>query len=189
MENYCIHVANIFYLVSFLNRDMLWLRILTCAGLAFGVVFFTTCPTPMYGPTVWHIVFLFINFYQIYRLILARRETDLSHTKEVVGEVVLEGMNRDELLSLLALEMSGKVDPSVDPQKVKDVELSENEEVLKDLVLDRLSRKELVNLLTRRMWKPFKRRFKRRRKRNEISDPVLEEQAEELTESIIDQAT
>ena len=64
----CIHLANAFYLVSFLGRDILWLRALTCCGLALGIVFFTCQQTPMYGPTMWHVIFLFINGFMIWRL-------------------------------------------------------------------------------------------------------------------------
>jgi len=34
----CIHCANLLYLASFLARDMLWLRVLTCLGLLFAIV-------------------------------------------------------------------------------------------------------------------------------------------------------
>ena len=186
MGEYCIHVANIFYLVSFVNRDMMWLRILTCLGLSFGVVFFTTCPTPMYGPTVWHVVFLVINAYQIYRLIIERRETNLDPNQELIGEVALEGMEREDLVCLLAQELGGSLDKRKTPEESAQATLEESELVLKQLVLDRLSRKELVNLLTRRMWKPLKRRFKRKKRLHEIRDPDLQEKAELIDDTLVD---
>lgn len=69
----CIHIANLFYLASFAGKDMLRLRVLTCCGLIFGIVFFTTCQDdPMYGPTFWHFVFLAINLYRIVCLLRER---------------------------------------------------------------------------------------------------------------------
>ena len=69
----CIHIANLFYLASFVGKDMLRLRILTCCGLLFGIVFFTNChETPMYSTTFWHCVFLAINLYRIFCLLQER---------------------------------------------------------------------------------------------------------------------
>ena len=73
MTDVCIHIANLFYLASFVGRDILFLRLLTVCGLLFGIVFFTTCQKdPMYGPTFWHVVFLVINVFWIVRLIRQR---------------------------------------------------------------------------------------------------------------------
>src|SRR4051795_3638753 len=97
----CIHLANVLYLVSFLARDMLWLRTLTCLGLVLGIVFFTCQPVPFYGPTIWHAVFLVINGYQIRRLVLQRRQLMLTKEQEQVGEVTFHDLSRDELLTML----------------------------------------------------------------------------------------
>jgi hypothetical protein len=70
----CIHAANLLYLASFLGRDVLTLRALTCAGLALGLVFFTCRPEPLYGPAFWHVAFLIINGVQIGRIVRERRE-------------------------------------------------------------------------------------------------------------------
>jgi hypothetical protein len=72
----CIHAANLLYLASFLGRDVLTLRALTCAGLALGLVFFTCRPEPLYGPAFWHVTFLVINAVQIARIVRERREAE-----------------------------------------------------------------------------------------------------------------
>ncbi len=148
----CIHAANVLYLISFLARDMLWLRLLTCAGLLLGVLFFSCQPMPLYGPTVWHVVFLVINGLQIWRLLAERRRLTLTAKQERVGEAAFHDLSREELLTLLArVTWEG-------PAKVLDVEnachqqLTREEGVLRDIAFSRLSRSELVNLLTRRMW-------------------------------------
>lgn len=164
MTDLCIHFANIFYLASFLNRDMLWLRLLTCAGLVFGIVFFTFCKTPMHGPIVWHVVFLLINFYQIRQLILSRRQTDLPPRRLAVAEVALDDLDREQLVNLMAKEINGTLDKRRDVAHSSQSDLRDDEQLFKELVLNNLSRRDLVNLLARRLWNPLRRRFRLKRR-------------------------
>jgi hypothetical protein len=153
----CIHLANVLYLISFLGRDMLWLRILTCAGLVMGVIFFTCQPVPLYGCTIWHVVFLAINGIQIWRLVLERRQLMLTKEQERVGEATFHDLSREELLTLLTRVMCEN------PQRLRDIHqtchqpLTKEERVLRDIAFSRLSRQELLNLLTRRMWSSITR--------------------------------
>jgi hypothetical protein len=153
----CIHVANTFYLASFLGRDMLWLRTLTCGGLVLGLVFFTCQPMPLYGPAAWHAVFLLINVVQIRQILRERRRLDLTADQRHVAEAALGHLSRAELLTLLTHVMYR------DPRRVGDIEtvcrreLTPEELALRDIALCRLSRKELLNLATRRMWNSLKR--------------------------------
>ena len=104
----CIHLANVFYLASFLVRDMLWLRALTCVGLMLGVVFFSCQKTPMYGPTAWHLVFLAINGVQILRLVTDRRRMTLSEEQARFAEAAFRDLSREELLTLLTRVTSAR---------------------------------------------------------------------------------
>jgi hypothetical protein len=148
----CIHVANIIYLVSFLTRDMMWLRILTCCGLVLGVVFFTCQPAPMYGPTVWHLAFLLINGVQIRRLVLERRRLNLSKERERLAQEAFKDLSRDEMLNLLTRAMCAQAERLPDLRQAARQPLSEDEQVVRDIAFRGLSKKELVNLLTRRLW-------------------------------------
>jgi hypothetical protein len=102
---FCIHIANVVYLISFLARDILWLRLLTCVALLLGLVFFTCQPAPMYGPTVWHVAFLAINGVQISRLLLERRQLMLqlmlTKEQERLGQAGFADLTREQLLNLL----------------------------------------------------------------------------------------
>jgi hypothetical protein len=99
---FCIHIANVVYLISFLARDILWLRLLTCIALLLGIVFFTCQPAPMYGPTIWHIAFLAINGVQISRLLVERRQLMLAKEQEErLGQAVFADLTREQLLHLL----------------------------------------------------------------------------------------
>lgn len=173
MTEWCIHVANGFYLLSFIGRDMLWLRILTCCGLVFGIVFFTCQPAPLYGPVFWHAVFLIINVYQIRRLVLDRRQLMLSREQDALSREMFENMSREELVTLLTRSLlADRRAERISARRA--AELSEEERVLRTIAFDRLSRGELLNLLTRRMWASMPRlrpRWRRRVRRDELSQP------------------
>jgi hypothetical protein len=157
----CIHIANVFYLASFLLRDMLWLRILTCFGMVLGIVFFTCQPMPLYGPTIWHLVFLAINAFQIRRLVLDRRQLRLTEEQERFGAAAFEGLSREELLTLLTRVTCREPQELHHIPQLCQQPLAADERVLRDVAFSRLSRSELLNLLTRRFWNSL--RIRRRR--------------------------
>ena len=157
MIDICIHCANLLYLASFLARDMLWLRVLTCLGLVFGIVFFTCQPIPLYGASAWHAVFLGINGFQIWRLLHERRQLALTAEQEQAAKGAFRDLTREELVTLLSrcvVEGPNRIDP----RHATDCPLNAEERALREIAFCRLSRDELLNLLTRRMWDSLKRR-------------------------------
>lgn len=158
MVELCIHIANVFYLTSFLVRDMLRLRALTCVGLVLGIAFFTCQTTPLYGPTIWHVVFLVINGVQIWRLVLERRQLRLTAEQERFSAAAFRDLSRDELLTLLTHVLHEEPERLPDIGRICHRPLSGDERVLRDLALSHLTRAELLNLVTRRFWNSFKRR-------------------------------
>jgi hypothetical protein len=152
----CIHIANIFYLVSFLVRDMFWLRILTCCGLVLGIIFFTCHSNPLYGPTVWHILFLMINALQIWRLVVERRKRMLPAEQQLIANTAFKNLSRDQLLTLLTRSMCEHPERVRDLQKIVKKPLTADEQLVRDLAFSHLSRKDLLNLLTRRLWRFLK---------------------------------
>ena len=167
MMELCIHVANVLYLISFLARDILWLRVLTCGGLVFGIVFFTCQPLPLYGPTVWHVLFLGINFYQIRRLVLERRRMMLPEERQKAGEAAFRDLSRTQLVALLTRVMYRSPVKVGDLRKACGQQLSPDEQVLRDIAFSSLTRNDVLNLLTRRLWNSIVRlnptRWRRRR--------------------------
>ena len=155
VEN-CIHISNGCYLVSFLTRDMLWLRVLTSMGLALGLVFFSCQPTPMYGPTAWHIIFLFINGIQIYRLVKERERLRLSREREKLAQAAFKDLSRDEMLNLLTRAMCAQADHLPDLSEAARLPLSPDEQVVRDIAFRGLTRADLLNLLTRRLWRSLR---------------------------------
>jgi hypothetical protein len=156
---FCIHVANVIYLISFLARDILWLRLLTCIALLLGIVFFTCQPAPLYGPTVWHVAFLAINGVQISRLLVERRHLMLTKEQERLGQAAFADLTREQLLNLLTrvtCEQAAGKQREID--RICRQPLTKDEQVLRNIAFSRLSRTELVNLLTRRLWNFINRR-------------------------------
>ena len=165
MADYYIHLANLLYLGSFLLRDMLWLRILTCCGLMFGIGFFTTCqPTPMYGPTFWHVTFLIINFYQIRHLLVERRRLRMSREEHAISRAMLLGLTDEELADSLAHTLTSEGEDVRLLTDSCEIQLAPDACALRDMAFSRLSRTELLNLLSRRMWQSVKRLRPRRRR-------------------------
>lgn len=156
MVEICLHIANVFYLLSFLCLDILWLRALTCAGLALGVVFFTFRPTPLYSCTGWHVIFLVINAVQIRRLIRERRRLTLSDEQRQIGEAAFQSLSREDLLTLLTRAIGAGSPPGLDLRDLCRQPLTTEERALRDIAFSRLSRKELLNLLVRRLWQSLR---------------------------------
>jgi hypothetical protein len=152
VADWCIHAANVLYLVSYLTRDMMWLRLLTCCGLVLGIAFFTCQPTPFYGPCVWQVVFLGINLVQIRRLIYERRRVKLSDERECVAREAFRDLSRNEMLNLLTRAMCAQAEKLPNLRQAAREPLSEDEQIVRDIAFRGLSNKELLNLLTRRLW-------------------------------------
>ena len=79
-----IHIANVLYLVSYLVRDILWLRCLTVVAILTLMPYFYFRETPLWAAICWNVVFLGINGYQIYQLLLARRPVPLSALEQKI---------------------------------------------------------------------------------------------------------
>lgn len=177
MVGICLHAANVLYLTSFLTRDMLWLRVLTCAGLVLGVAFFACQPIPLYGCMAWHVLFLFINGYQIRRLVVERRQLMLTGEQAWVGEATFHDLSRDELLTLLTRVTCAAPKRLPDVRQASQAPLTPDERALRDIAFSRLSRKEILNLLTRRMWNSITRlnpvRWGRRRRPDGPTAPTV----------------
>jgi hypothetical protein len=100
MEN-LVHLANVLLLLSFLVRDILWLRLLNVlAGLAF-IAYFAALPA--WAPVGWNGLFLLINAAQIWRLILERRPVRLSAEERALHQLAFRALTPREFARLLGI--------------------------------------------------------------------------------------
>lgn len=156
MAESCLHAANLFYLVSFLARDILWLRLVTCAGLILGTIFFTCGSTPLYGPAIWHMVFLLINLYEIVRLVRERSRMTLTAEQKALAEATFNNMSHDEMLNLLTRAICSPKACVLNLRAAAQLPLTEDEQLMRDVALRGISRTEIVHLLVRRLWQPLR---------------------------------
>lgn len=98
-----LHLAYGLTLVSYLVKDILWLRVLACvATLMFlGILFFR--PDPQWVSIGWNLVFLVINLAQIWVLILERRPVRLRDDEQRLYQLVFRSLRPREFVKLLAL--------------------------------------------------------------------------------------
>ena len=138
-----IHLGNVLFLLAYLVRDILWLRILTVVGTLCLMAYYVCCA--LYVPIIWNSLFTIVNVVQITLLIMERRPVflgedelrlyrnvfrtltprefskllliaDWKHTTE--GEVLLE---QDEPISQLALVSGGTASVEIDGRHIADV--------------------------------------------------------------------
>jgi CRP-like cAMP-binding protein len=100
---YLLHVANVLYLLSYLVKDILWLRLLTVvAGLLLMTWAFLQ-PQPLWASIGWNALFLAINLYQSWLLILERRPVRLSERDALLYRLTFRTLTPREFVKLLAL--------------------------------------------------------------------------------------
>jgi hypothetical protein len=149
----CIHVANVLYLASYLCRDILWLRVLTCAGLGFGIAFFCAQTEAMFTPAAWMGVFLMVNLIQIGLILRERQAMRLLPDQREAGRVLMQRLTREDMLNVLTKSLCegdrslALLDPSAER------ELHPEQKLVRDLAFNRLSDQELMNLIIRRFWR------------------------------------
>ncbi|AKV00069.1 Cyclic nucleotide-binding domain protein [Labilithrix luteola] len=105
-----IHVANVFYLLSYLVKDILWLRVLAVLGGSILVVYYATFPTPLWAPIGWDAVFLTTNLVQIGILIRERRPVRLEPAEMRLYEHTFRSLTPHEFVKVLRLARWESID-------------------------------------------------------------------------------
>ena len=79
-----IYVANILYLLSYMVRDILHLRILTIVAACCLVTYFYNQAEPLMTVVYWNLFFVALNAFQLSNIVFGRgRATDTVQTMEV----------------------------------------------------------------------------------------------------------
>jgi CRP-like cAMP-binding protein len=100
---YLLHVANVLYLLSYLVKDILWLRLLTVVA---GILLMTWAllqAQPLLASVAWNSLFLAINLYQSWLLILERRPVRLSERETLLYRLAFRTLTPREFVKLLAI--------------------------------------------------------------------------------------
>jgi hypothetical protein len=120
-----IHAANATFLVSFLVRDILKLRVLSVIGGGFLLAFFFLSNPVVWSGIGWNIVFSIINGVQITRLVLERRPVRLSPEEHKLHQLAFRPLSPREMLRILGVvdwldpkEGERLVETGRDPQRL-----------------------------------------------------------------------
>jgi CRP-like cAMP-binding protein len=98
-----IHAANMLFLVAYMVRDILWLRILTVIATFCLIPYYFTRAEPMMVPIYWSLVFAALNVYWIVRLLLERAPMKLNADEQRLCKLVFRTMSPREMITLLKL--------------------------------------------------------------------------------------
>ncbi len=99
MIDVLLHVANVLYLVSYLVRDILWLRFVTIIAIVTLMPYYFA--NGLMLPVIWSVVFLLINVYQIYILLLQRRPVQLDARQQRLYQRVFRTLTPRDFLGLV----------------------------------------------------------------------------------------
>lgn len=98
-----IHAANVLYLFSYLVRDILWLRVLTVVAATTLTTYFFFQDPPLWAAIAWNTLFIGINVYQIYRLLLERRPVVLDAEESELYQRVFRSLTPREFKTLVSI--------------------------------------------------------------------------------------
>ena len=100
---YLIHIANVLYVLSYSVRDILWLRLLTVVALVALIPYYYTRSPPLYEAIYWNLLFLVINVFQLWRLLLERRPVVLTPEQRQLHRLAFASLRPRAFLKLLSL--------------------------------------------------------------------------------------
>ena len=98
-----IHVANVFYVLSYLVKEILWLRLLTVLGGVLLMAYYVLLPTPLWAAIAWNVLFLAINVWQIRILLLERRPVVFTPDELRLHQLSFRALTPREFAKLLKL--------------------------------------------------------------------------------------
>ena len=108
-------VANTSYailLVSYIMRDILWLRVLTVVSLSFEIPYFYFQAVPLWDGISWDVAFIAINVYWIGRLVYDRRPVRFTDDQKRLWETALRRLHPRHARALFKIGKSRWVAPN-----------------------------------------------------------------------------
>jgi hypothetical protein len=99
-----IHVANVLYLLSYMVRDILWLRVLSVmAGLCLMPYYCHCGDHPLWAPISWNALFAAVNVFQIILLIGERWPRTLTAAQRNIYETIFPELSPGEFVRLMKM--------------------------------------------------------------------------------------
>jgi len=98
-----IHAANVLYLIAYILKDILWLRVVTCLAGLLILVAIALSPHVVWEAIAWNTLFFVINAAQIKVLIMERRPVRLASDEQRLYQLVFRSLRPREFVKLLAI--------------------------------------------------------------------------------------
>jgi hypothetical protein len=95
-------VANILFLGAFLFRDILALRVLSTTGYLTVLPYYYLQPEPLWTPILWTLLFISINGFQIWRLMMERRPIGFDGEQLALYNLLRDDFSAADVRKLLA---------------------------------------------------------------------------------------
>ena len=106
-----VHVSYVILIISFLMRDMLWLRALNVVSVLVEVAYFYLQTTPLWPVIGWNLALVAINLYWITRLTLERRPTHFSPEQQRLYDKALRSLKPRHARKLFEAGQSKTIQP------------------------------------------------------------------------------
>ena len=101
-----------FLLVSYIMKDILWLRILTVVSLCFEIPYFYFQAVPLWDGISWDVAFIVINVYWIGRLAYDRRPVRFTADEQRLWETALHRLHPRHARALFKIGKTKSVAPN-----------------------------------------------------------------------------
>ncbi|MGB6805558.1 MAG: cyclic nucleotide-binding domain-containing protein [Pseudolabrys sp.] len=121
------HVSYVLIALSYWMTNVFWLRVIAVIGLVFEILYFRMSSGDMHTGVGWDIIFIAINLYQIFRLVLDKRRLRYMKELHLLSQGAFASLTREQLAQLVKVGSWRTFEPGT--------EVTREGEPVKDLIL------------------------------------------------------
>ena len=121
------HVSYVLIALSYWMTNVFWLRVIAVIGLVFEILYFRMSSGDMHTGVGWDIIFIAINLYQIFRLVLDKRRLRYMKELHLLSQGAFASLTREQLAQLVKVGSWRTLEPGT--------EVTREGEPVKDLIL------------------------------------------------------
>lgn len=103
--DFYLHIANILYLLSYLVKDILILRIITVVAICTLIPFFIMRKEPLFIAVCWNLLFASVNIYQIIQILKERRPVYFDEIDQKIYDTTFASLSRRQFNNLLKISV------------------------------------------------------------------------------------
>jgi hypothetical protein len=107
------HISYLIIAISYYLTRMFWLRLMAVIGLFMEILYFVFTSDQLYTGIGWDLVFIAINLYQLYWLIIDRIRMRLPGADSLLLKQVLNGLDSIQIARLLKVGEWQNLEPGV----------------------------------------------------------------------------